>query len=124
MLACGACKQAFCCSRSSNHVIGPSTRHSAIRSEIALVLQVTDLLSVQSNDTVGDATLLSNASVRSLGDADKVVRKCSYCGQSDLDPKVQLKKCAGCKAAQYCSEGYQRAAWKSGHMNHCKMIEK
>jgi len=35
---------------------------------------------------------------------------CHHCGK--LKPRAELKKCARCKAARYCSKECQKAAWK------------
>ncbi|KAK6175673.1 hypothetical protein SNE40_014076 [Patella caerulea] len=41
---------------------------------------------------------------------------CAHCSQK---PKTGLKKCTGCKAAQYCSKICQKLDWKYGHKQIC-----
>ena len=45
---------------------------------------------------------------------------CDRCGLAAAD----LKQCAGCKTAVYCSRDCQAAAWGGGHKAECKAIKK
>ncbi|TFK69395.1 hypothetical protein BDN72DRAFT_613392 [Pluteus cervinus] len=46
--------------------------------------------------------------------------QCSYCGKAF--PQLELKRCARCHSDLYCSRDCQRASWKYGHKQRCKVV--
>ena len=50
----------------------------------------------------------------------KMKDTCAYCGSKD----TRYKKCAGCKAASYCSIDCQKLDWKSGHKKSCLSVKR
>ena len=49
-------------------------------------------------------------------------KSCSCCKKSES--LVQLKNCAGCKTAKYCSKDCQVKDWMKNHKTHCKEIQR
>ena len=47
--------------------------------------------------------------------------ECDHCDKNT--GSSNLKRCAGCKIAFYCSKECQKAAWKSGHKADCNSIQ-
>ena len=51
---------------------------------------------------------------------DSLYHSCANCGDRDKE----LKSCAQCRAAKYCSKACQAAAWMRGHKEHCHIMGK
>ena len=48
------------------------------------------------------------------------IRTCGYCGREGDG----LLKCAGCGTVAYCDRRCQKKAWKGGHRELCKRIQR
>ena len=46
--------------------------------------------------------------------------QCAFCGTLAKDQ--QLHFCSGCRQRKYCNEACQRAAWRAGHKDECRLL--
>ncbi|KLO11130.1 hypothetical protein SCHPADRAFT_486877 [Schizopora paradoxa] len=60
---------------------------------------------------------------RSCADHFFEQRRCANCGSIEEFLDAELKKCAGCLIAVYCSRDCQREAWKRGHRRECESLK-
>ena len=75
-------------------------------------------------DTIdGESTSTSASAAAPEAHPNEIVaymRSCNVCGKTGDG----IKKCAGCETVAYCCRACQKKAWRSGHREICKRIQR
>lgn len=111
--------------RQGDTPLGIDVDHTVVRPTILFPGAQNGLFSTSSIAS-GEIALSISQPFVLLPDNEAIGRLCNYCFTSpeDSDSVQDLKKCAGCQLAVYCSKKCQQTGWTEGHKWECKAFNR